>query len=551
MRRLLITFLLLTLPALATNYTVKSGGGGNFTTIAACTSQMSTNGTGVSDTCTVFAGTYNESVSVPAGSAGNYKILTVNGTDVVSVLSVTMSSHTKLIGNCPTAPSTLGTCGFSIQPASTSTACVSVGSTTDVFVRNNTAYECGTISMSSSASFIYIQGNTLSQMCRTPGTGGTCAGGGTTAQGNACDGIHKDGTNVLIEGNDISHYRLGIDSFGRYGIYRNNTFHDQIESEQNPAAPHTDAIFTEPVSEPSQYHLYEGNVHTNACGPNAKGFLLQGNACGGSSCNTAIIRFNSASHIDGTYTTNDIGSYYSVKEYNNTWVDTHRSGSYGGLFTNYYAGGSTNSADINSIFYYPAAVSNYNPVAVDSGTDATTFTYGHDIAYCTGGCSNLYGHVYNSGSFASDPGNKIADPKFTNYAGNDFHLQSGSPAIAAGTSLATANGSGTGSTSLVVNDASYFQDGMGLQNPYSTVQGDCISVTTVSNHICITAVNYSTNTLTLASPISWSNGDSIWLYSKSDGVRVLTGSAPDMGAFPFPANGAPPAAPTGLTAIVN
>ena len=125
-----------------------------------------------------------------------------------------------------------------------------------------------------------------------------------------------------------------------------------------------------------------------------------------------------------------------------------------------------------------------------------------------------------------------------NYAGvgsaaNNYHLLSGSPAIAVGNYLTTANGAGTGSTALTVNDAAYFQDSYGLSSSYYTVSPDCISVTTVGNHVCVTAVNYSTNTLTLVSPISWSNGDHIWLYSKLDGVQVLTGSAPDMGAYPY------------------
>jgi hypothetical protein len=135
---------------------------------------------------------------------------------------------------------------------------------------------------------------------------------------------------------------------------------------------------------------------------------------------------------------------------------------------------------------------------------------------------------------------------------NDYNLQAGSPAIAAGTYLTTVASGDTGSgTSLVVNDASYFQDGYGLSNANSTVSPDCIAITTVSNHVCITAVNYSTNTLTMASGFSRSPGDSIWLYSKSDGVQVLTGSASDMGAYPSGSGNNPPAPPTGLSAVVN
>src|SRR5262249_49126873 len=42
-----------------------------------------------------------------------------------------------------------------------------------------------------------------------------------------------------------------------------------------------------------------------------------------------------------------------------------------------------------------------------------------------------------------------------------------------------------------------------------------------------------THTLTLASSVSRAHGAPVYLYKKSDGVVVLNGSAPDIGAFPF------------------
>ena len=80
--------LVLAVSASAANYTVKSGGGGNYSTIQSCASAMSPG-----DTCTVYAGTYNENVTVSAGTAGNYKTVTVNGSDVVSV---TGSYHARI-----------------------------------------------------------------------------------------------------------------------------------------------------------------------------------------------------------------------------------------------------------------------------------------------------------------------------------------------------------------------------------------------------------------------------------------------------------------------
>jgi hypothetical protein len=552
--------LIFNLSALAANFAVKSSGGGDFTTIQSCASAMSPG-----DTCTVYAGTYNESVSVPAGTAGNYKTVTVNGSDVVTVLSFTLASHTKLIGNCPSAPSPIGTCGFSIQPSSTSTACVSIGSSTDVFVRNNTGYECGTLGMSSSASYIYIQGNTLAQMCRTPGTGGTCAGGGTTAQGTACDGIAQHGSHVLVEGNDISHYRLGINYQGSYGLFRNNSLHDQIESE---SGQHTDAFFSEPETEPSQYHVIEGNTQNNACGPNAKGNLSQGDACSGN-CFNLIVRYNVSEHIDsgGFITDDNAGSsqnpgFYNVKTYNNTLVDYARDGSFPAI-VDYYNNSSNNPTDVNNLFYWPGTIAGGGIAPVYVG-GVTTPTWGYNLAFCAASSSgdcNLLGHS-ESGTFKGDAtGNlygctgcsPVNNPLFVNYSTNNFNLQTGSAAIAAGTYLTTvASGDSGSGTSLVVNDAAPFQDGYGLQNPYSTVQSDCIAVGTASNHVCITAVNYSTNTLTLASSISRSSGQGVYLYSKSDGVQVLTGSAPDMGAFPYGGGTSnPPAPPSGLSAVVQ
>ena len=72
--------LIVNLSALAANYSVKSNGSGAFTTIQSCASAMSPG-----DTCTVYAGTYSENVTVSAGTAGNYKTITVNGSDVVTV----------------------------------------------------------------------------------------------------------------------------------------------------------------------------------------------------------------------------------------------------------------------------------------------------------------------------------------------------------------------------------------------------------------------------------------------------------------------------------
>jgi hypothetical protein len=65
------------------------------------------------------------------------------------------------------------------------------------------------------------------------------------------------------------------------------------------------------------------------------------------------------------------------------------------------------------------------------------------------------------------------------------------------------------------------------------IQPDWIAVGQVDNVVQISSINYSTNTITLASPISRSDGDPVWLYRDSSGRRVLYGSAPDVGAHEY------------------
>lgn len=507
------------LPSAATSYTVKAGGGGNFTTMAACATQMSTNGTGVSDTCTVFAGTYNETVTVPAGSTGNYKIFTVNGADVVDLGaagSFTLNSHTKLSG-------------FVFNHTGT---CLALNSTaTDVFIGpNNSLTQCGTIGIASGNSFIYIQGNTMAWAGCTPPTPGPVCGRWINAFGNS----------TLIENNDFSHYQLAVVVGGTVAvnniIIRNNTFHDQLETEAGSNG-HTDPIFSEPQTGVTNV-LEEGNIVRNAVGGNAKAFLSQDDAgCASTSptCHQMIIRFNVISRIGSGGVTND-KTWPFVKVYNNTWVDPNMDAAttFAGTNNSITA---ANAAYLNDIYYYTqSSINDFNPYYCNN----TDCSYGHNLYWCTGTCTLFHSHTYGSGTFTTDPGNLNSDPKFTSYisagnSGNNYQLKSGSPAIGAGTNLTTTSGTGSSSTSMIVVDASYFQDGYGLSNANSTVTGDCIAINTVSNNVCITAVNYATNTLTLASAKTWASGDKIYLYSKSDGAIVWTNaqSNPDMGAFPF------------------
>ena len=121
-------------------------------------------------------------------------------------------------------------------------------------------------------------------------------------------------------------------------------------------------------------------------------------------------------------------------------------------------------------------------------------------------------------------------------------LQATSPAIDYGTNLTTATNSGNNSTSLAVADAYYFQPGWGNgAGGGAVVNADTIAIGDINNVVQISAINYDTKTITLASAKTWSNNDPIWLYKDSSGKVVLSGSAPDAGAHEY---GATPACTT-------
>lgn len=521
------------------NCTVKAGGGGGYTTIQACATAQA-NG----DTCTVFAGTYAETPTLSAGGVGSYKTLTVNLGDTVNVLGFTNASHTKINGFTITNPS-----------SPKSAPCVAIpAATTDYFITNNMITQCGqnamiSTSISTATSHGFIQGNTLSWGCTTPIPPATLS-----TWGGICRAMTINGDYHLIENNDISHTTSPF-IFGKHNVFRKNTWHDT--SETNDCTPggndgncHADLVQVDANvaggGQPAAYLLVEANTMTNMSGSDLKGGgLFQAETCNGQ-CTTAQFRFNLISHIDGGGVTDDNSQttpsspnsppWINVKVYNNDWVDIGRTNNGSGTTWNNFSYGSSGGGFLNNLTYFVGSLSGVNIYSCQDANNGTAnpacagpiaFAYGNNLAYCTGGTCSLYGHTYGSGAFTSDPGNIQTDPLFVNYSGNNFYLTATSPALAGGNYLTTvASGDSGSGTSLVVNDATYFQDGSGITG----VQGDCISVTTVGNHVCITAINYSTNTLTLASGFSRSSGDHVWLYSDSSGTVQLPAAGPNIGA---------------------
>src|SRR5438477_11830884 len=124
--------LLSALPAAAANFTVKAGGGGNFTTIQACA-----NAAVGGDTCTVFAGTYAERPTLPhSGTAGNPITFSVNSGDPVVVQGFVITSHSFITIGGPTAAT-------SFQITSASSGNIRLQSTDHIIIQNNSIHAGG------------------------------------------------------------------------------------------------------------------------------------------------------------------------------------------------------------------------------------------------------------------------------------------------------------------------------------------------------------------------------------------------------------------------
>ncbi len=109
--------------------------------------------------------------------------------------------------------------------------------------------------------------------------------------------------------------------------------------------------------------------------------------------------------------------------------------------------------------------------------------------------------------------------------------------------MATADGAGKNSRELVLKttgkdqypSSAFFYDAgdFAAEWPDSNVNNDWLAIGTVKNTVQIASIDYSSNTISLASPMTWADGASVWLYKNSQGEIVLRGSAPDYGASEY------------------
>src|ERR1700693_843874 len=102
-KQLLLSLLILLLSAFrveATTYTVKAGGGGDYTTIQSCARAAE-----AGDTCIVYAGAYEETPSLKnSGAPGRPITFSVHSGDCVKVTGFNLNSISYVTLGTPNAP---------------------------------------------------------------------------------------------------------------------------------------------------------------------------------------------------------------------------------------------------------------------------------------------------------------------------------------------------------------------------------------------------------------------------------------------------------------
>jgi len=485
----------------ATLYTV--GSGKTYTNIAACAA-VAKGG----DTCDIYTGTYAGWTQAANGSAGNLITFQAHAGETVSVSSsVTINgvSYVHITGLHFTGT---GMDSGIYGNGTSAHNVIDYNTFVDTAYRPTSGYP--------SASDSVISHNTVNFSTKT----------------SSRPGFSVFGDRNLLEYNEI--YNGGGDCFHLSGtnvVLRLNNCHDE---DATTSGEHIDFMQEGGGAPLLTYSLIENNTEHNCVDPtdNCHFVFMRTSPTSGNATNN-IVRFNFAQNLNGG------GSGFggpgdsvpNTYVYNNTMAIEHVQASNGTCLM--FQIGAPNSASRNNICYNST-----------SGYWSPTYNgdIGHtgngDIAYTTA-WGGSWGSPYSSEATYATL--KNVDPNFANYP-TDATLSAGSGAIGTGVALTTvASGDSGSGTSLVVNDAGFFQS-------YAS-SADCVSVTTVSNHVCITAIDYGTNTITLASGVSRSHGDSVWLYSDSTGRQVLFGTAPNVGAGFDP--GSQPAPPTGLAAVVH
>lgn len=297
------------------------------------------------------------------------------------------------------------------------------------------------------------------------------------------------------------HHVLGL--MGRYNVVRNNYLHNEGWSK----ARGNRTLYLNGSAEDTGWNLIEGNRfgYTEApCDATiASGVQI-------TSSNNIIRQnmfyFNNLAGLEFSAGSN----YYQGMFYNHVYNNT------------FFRNSQTSEPDPGNAAVYLAIWD--GSLTIKYNVFKNNLYFGHPKAY------GVYRVSLTDQTFANEyVGDTSGDPRFINASsamgdpmdGNypDLQVSADSPCVDRGAALTTITSSSGSGTTFTVTDAKYFMDGWGI----SGVGGDEIQIFGTTQKARITKVNYSTNTITIDSPFTWTQGQGIAL--------AYVGFAPDVGAF--------------------
>jgi hypothetical protein len=402
-------------------------------------------------------------------------------------------------------------------------------------------------------SHLWIHNNTFSRLA----AGGGCSGGAISEGGDAVRIGYPSGTgttqglnhHISVEDNLMEYGGHAVmDHYGTELVVKNNIMHNEPWYPQNngacgvnfPATGYTNPAY-------NGYYGHRNYQSSDDFARDATHNLIEGNRLGHAGVNP---------NNDGADNM-DLASPKNIFRYNSMYGAMQD-----GLMFKYSASGGGANGGINNRVYsntiygngkgYPffetctlnvcpthlAGIQFYHPTTsgnvIKNNIVLGSRSYelsGHDIL--DNGVNTIADNFLTSDG---DP--KFVDPDLSQPTSRtlpDLRLQSSSPAIDGGTYLTQTANSGSDSRTLGVEDALYFQDGTWGSDLARGVTffPDWIAVGSPDNIAEIKSIDYATGMITLASSISWSDGESVWLFKDSSGRQVLYGDAPDMGAYEF------------------
>lgn len=398
----LILGLILVLPLMATDYTVKTSGG-DYSEVSTCINAISPG-----DRCVVSSGSYSSITVSNSGTSGN--------------------PITAVWDGLSTKPSLGGGINLGNEDYVTFDGLIVNGG-----ISND--------STASASSFIQLLNLEIE-------------GAGV--------GVNLRADDVLISGctfNDMTNDM--VRHFGSRWTIRNNVMVNETDSSdvhmdmwQSYCSPDTAS------GDVGNHGLIENNTYMYVAGGNVHFALVNDtNACD-VKAEVLIWRYNTVHYIGSTGVSVDNNSVDVMGErnaiYNNTFGELNEGvhATWRDYCCNMDA--SINSRGLNNLFYDAM-----DPTGTTGFNTTSGWSQSYNLYYDPGGTM-----TFGGGASSETGAVKNQDPLFTDYAKDDFTLQAESPAVDAGGPLTTVAVADTGTgTSLVVNAAYMFQPGWGGASP--------------------------------------------------------------------------------------